>query len=328
MKKIINILFCTFLSSSILAYPISPRPLRLLVKESELIIRGKVIEVGHLKGNDKKPVDIWERDYAVIQVTEVIQGQVKEKMIKVFFCATMICPAPGTFYENEDVLTFLDKQEKGEGYTVPALSYGVKHHLNEAAFTAYKNRIKEMQEILNEDEEEQEYLIMEWLVKCAEDKNTRWEGTYELSPTSDFMSYYDRNKRVRKDIFLSKSQRKRLFDAFMQTDSLNYSDLGLADMIKGVDDCRVLNKLKKALTNFIISAEKYYYLYEAHAIMYQIVYYSGDTELKDIHTAISKFSFWEEKDKTMVAKLLQQFINNMKETNCNGAVTGADRFTG
>lgn len=328
MKKIIALLFCTFLSSVILAYPITPRPLRLLVKESELIIRGKVIEIGYLKGNDEKFTNIWDRDYAVIQVTEVFQGIVRVKTIKVFFCAGMICPAPGTFSKDEDVLTFLNKREKGEGYYVHALSYGVKHQLNESGFAAYKSRIKEMQEILTEDGKEQEQLTLEWLVKCAEDKNTRWEGTYELSPGSDFMSYYDRNERVRKDIYLTSNQRKRLFDAFMQTDSFDYSDLSLADMIKDVDDCRVLGKLKKALTNLDISDDDYYYLYEAVAIMSRIVQYSGHTELKDIHTVISKLSFWEEKEQAKGTKLLQQFIDKMKQTSCSGTVNGADRVTG
>lgn len=240
----------------------------------------------------------------------------------------MICPAPGTFSEEEDVLTFLDKREKGEGYEVHALSYGVKHQLNEAGFTAYKNRIKEMQKILTEDKKEQEELTLEWLVKCAENRDTRWEGTYELSPESDFMSFYDRNERVRKDIYLSGSQRKRLFDAFMQTDSLDYSDLSLADMIKDVDDCQVLGKLKKALTNLNTGADHYYYLYDAQAIMYRIVHYSGHTGLKDIHTAISKLSFWEETEKAKGIKLLQQFIDKMREANCSGAVNGADRVTG
>lgn len=97
MKKIIPFFFCTFLSSVILAYPITPRPLRLLVKESELIIRGKVIEVGHLKGNDKKLADIWDRDYAVIQVTEIILGVLKEKTIKVFFLCWYDLSSPRHF---------------------------------------------------------------------------------------------------------------------------------------------------------------------------------------------------------------------------------------
>ncbi|MEI9908964.1 MAG: hypothetical protein WDO71_04420 [Bacteroidota bacterium] len=70
-------------------------------------------------------------------------------------------------------------------------------------------------------------------MKCASEKCTRWEGIYELSPESDFMSYYDGDETTRKDIFLSSQHRKSLFTILLAIDTLNYSDMGLADITRG-----------------------------------------------------------------------------------------------
>jgi hypothetical protein len=47
------------------------------------------------------------------------------------------------------------------------------------------------------DEDQEFEKTVDWLVKCAENEYTQWEGTFELSPEVIFMSsYHGRNKRI------------------------------------------------------------------------------------------------------------------------------------
>ncbi|MEI9908963.1 MAG: hypothetical protein WDO71_04415 [Bacteroidota bacterium] len=147
MKKLIFLLTATSFSAHLFAYPISPRPLRKLIVESEYIVWARVLNVGSIKST-KKNENIWEKDFALIVITELLQGKLQTDTIRVYFCSGMICPAPGVLFKNEEALIFLDKREKMEGYEVHALSYGVKHGLNQDEYETYKSRIKEMQTIL------------------------------------------------------------------------------------------------------------------------------------------------------------------------------------
>ncbi|MBL7740572.1 MAG: hypothetical protein JNK14_15240 [Chitinophagaceae bacterium] len=316
MLKATITFLCLVLSIQLFAYyPIDPRPLRMLIKESEYIIRGKVLEVGKEKSS-KKDYNSWETDFAIIEIKESIQGHLKDTKIKVHFAGGMICPAPGVFYKNEDVLAFLDKTKKGDGYSVPALSYGVKHGLTEEGFRLYTTRIREMQQILQTKEgKDQEEKILDWLVTCSENKATRWEGIYELSPGNDFMSYYDNNDRRRKDIYLNKQQKQRLFSALLHVDTLDYYDLALVDITKGIDDAIALGILKKGLITVDTT-----YLFTAEMIMKKIVDFTGDAELDEIHSKFSKLDYFDKNVQTERKTLLSLFIQKMQQVKCREGV--------
>lgn len=295
-------------SYTLFAYPITPRPLRKLITESENIVWAKVLEVGEMKPS-KKSDYTWDLDYALIQITEILKGNLKEETVKVYFCANMICPAPGVFYEGEQVLAFIDKREKADGFQVHALSYGVKHGLSLQGYEIYKSRIREMQKIEDEcDLRKKDDQILDWLVKCAESPVTRWEGVYELSPKSDFMSYYDRGDRVRKDISLNTSQRQRLYDALFATDTLDYSDMALVDMVTGINDKALLDLLKSGLSKL----EKEYN-WSARFIMERIIGLTGNTELEDLLEEFSKINYgYKDEDRQKAKKTLELFIDKMK----------------
>jgi hypothetical protein len=193
MKQLLCLVLGTFMLTAAYAYPITPRPLRKLVIESDLIIWGKVIKTGDIKRSDEN--HFRESDYALIAITEMLQGKLTKDTIRVLFSSGMICPAPGEFYEGEQVLTFLDRKKDSKDYLVHALSYGVKHLSSREQYLIYKDRIKEMQTILQkQDDKLCNEMVVEWLIKCAENEVTRWEGMYELSPHSDFMSVYDKEE--------------------------------------------------------------------------------------------------------------------------------------
>jgi hypothetical protein len=323
MYRFLILLTILLSSFQVFAYPITPCPLRKLVIESKYIIRGKVIKLGEeaLKKND----DSWNRDYAIISVSEVWQGRLAEREVKVYFTKGMICPAPGVFYKDEEVLAFIDEQEKGNGYTVHALSYGVKHDLTAAGFQVYKSRVKEMQQIIDlKDAKEKQAQTLEWLVTCAENKATRWEGTYDLSPYSDFMSHYDRDEAMgRKDIYLNSQQRQRIFQAFMQTDTIDYMDLALVDIASEIDDCKMLDKLKKSL---LLSDTTDYY--RAGSIMHKIAGITGHAELKTISKNMSNAYGWEMKDIAKRKEFFLLFMQKMQEVPCTKMISTSDKSTG
>jgi hypothetical protein len=221
----------------------------------------------------------------------------------------MICPAPGVFYVGEQVLAFIDKREKADDFYVHALSYGVKHGLSLQDYQIYKTRILEMKMIDREcDLKKKDDQVLDWLVRCAESPVTRWEGVYELSPESDFMSSYDRDGRVRKDIFLSSAQRQRLYNALFVTDTLEYPDLALVDMVMGINDKALLDLLKSGLLKMNDD-----YNWPARFIMERIVGLTGNTELEKLLEEFSKINYgYNDEDRQKAKKTLGLFIDKMK----------------
>lgn len=303
MKKLFLLVVTVFSGITVFAYPITPRPLRKLVMESEYIIRGLVIETGTLPVS--KNESSWERDFARILVQEVWQGAIAADTITVYYTSGLICPAPAVYIKGAELIAFLDKQEKGSGYETHALSYGVKYQ----GLSVYKARIKEIQQILQiKDVQQQETRTLDWLVECAADQYTRWEGVYELLPESDFMSAYDRDGRTRKDIFLGTAQRERLFTALMAIDTLNYDDIALVDIVQGINDPALLQFLKSRLTRMDDQ-----YLWPATGIMHRIVQLTGSNDLESIYRLFNKTVYEYNKEKES-RSLLADFVRKMENT--------------
>jgi hypothetical protein len=242
-KKMILLMVAIAVQSMVYSYPISPRPLRLLIEESELIVWAHVSDIRTTTTKGKYSFD---NTVAVLTIQQVLQGKLSHSEIEVSYPAGLICPAPPRFQKNSDVLVFLDRDKKG--YEVHALSYGVKQLTNEELII-YKARIGEMQQIIKLEDSDQKFMqTTEWLVKCSEDKATRHEGVYELSRGSDFMSYYDRNESQPFQHALTNEQRARLKNALLATEELSYTELGLIDLAYASDGemiCKfILNKLK------------------------------------------------------------------------------------
>ncbi|MET0393155.1 MAG: hypothetical protein ABW019_08425, partial [Chitinophagaceae bacterium] len=229
------------------AYPITPRPLRKMIMESQYIIRGTVLETGSLPA-EKTHSSSWNSDYAVILVREAWQGRPLPDTITVYYTARLICPAPPVYTKGEEIITFLNKPEKGDGYETQALSYGVKSGLGAAGMNVYHQRTVEMQQILAiKDQQLQAEKTLDWLIECAANPYTRWEGVYELSPGSDFMSVHDKEGGTHRRIFPNRRQQERLFDLLLATDTLAYADMGLVDIVTGLNDAALLGFLKKRL---------------------------------------------------------------------------------
>lgn len=232
-----------------LAYPISPRPLRKLVSESKYIAVGFVVKTFSTPEKRKKGKADWHSGSttARIAILECLQGALIRDTIELEFRPNMICPAPDMYYENTHAICFLNEDEQGRLYT-QALSYGSKT-LSQEEILIYKTRILELQEISGiKDQTLQHTETVEWLVKCAEHETTRWEGTFELMPKSDFMSYYSKDKKEDFSDLLTASQKKRLLQALLNNNRIHYQDFALIDLTyKGNEetiDALLLNSLK------------------------------------------------------------------------------------
>lgn len=244
-------LFLLFLgtwTTNVFAYPIAPRPLRTLVLESQYIIVGYVAN-SHAKpgtfnpenGNLTPPLTI-----ARIVVLENLQGQIGKDTIEVVFQPNMDCPSPDIYHDNTYVVSFLDKNEKDGKFRTHAFSYGVKT-LEKPELEIYKQRIAEIQEILKiQNAEKQMTETVEWLVKCAENETTRWEGSYELIIESKRRSHISSdNELTNYGSRLSPSQIDRLKTALLNT--TREVDFNLVDIVYESNPAQIDDFLIKKL---------------------------------------------------------------------------------
>lgn len=255
MKKLLFLTIIFFSCDSAFAfnYPISPRPLRKLVIESETAIVGNVINVYDRKYQGKKKSNRSYREYKIakIVVKEVLQGEIKNDTIEVIFDPNLTCPYPANYYEKSAIIAFLNIS--GDYYETHAMSYGLKT-LDSEGISIYKTLIKEIQEILKiNDSIEKNIQTVDWLVKCAENQETRWEGVFELNFTKEFSNDQDNNFKS----FLNDNQLKRLKKAYLSSLEEYHYDFELSDLIYKDNseeiDAIILEKLKK------LPEEDYYY---------------------------------------------------------------------
>ncbi len=299
MKTAIFFLFLLVaLSINTFAYPISPRPLRKLVIESEHIIVGYVARI--YDNENKKDDNLWGSAVAKIAVLEQLKGKIKKDSIEVLFNSNMICPAPPRYKDSSFVIAFIDK--KGDRYYTHALSYGAKT-LTKPEIEIYKARIAEIQNILKiKDTNEQNKAIVEWLVTCAENETTRREGVFELSPRSNFMSYYSRGKKDSFESALTVTQKERLKTAFINTENFSYEDFGLADLIyignEKEIDAILINRLA-------LLKEKQYWLIDD--FMDRLKHRNNSTAMKSVLADFEKIK-WEHDKNEEKKKLITQFI--------------------
>jgi hypothetical protein len=202
-------------SSPAVAYPIPPRPLRLLVSEAEFVV------TAHVRADPRPPPPGgFAADAVLLYIDEALKGHPGEKTIRQLNYL-MICPAPARYVPNTVVLAFLDRDEDGR-FSTHALSYGAKT-LRKSDLDLYVTRVREQLDIAKiADEKERAAAQVEWLVKCAEHSATCWEGAYELAPDGDrcsdthqYVSSFGCSNFARE---LTIGQRVRLLDAVLASD--------------------------------------------------------------------------------------------------------------
>jgi hypothetical protein len=166
------------------ACPISmPLPLRVRFERSDLVA---VARVGDSVAGQKRGVGTLTS--TELHLTSLLKGEVKEKVVK-FQHLVWALPvgelAATDFQKDEVLLVFLRRPVKGEG-EVSAGSYvsvegerGMQK-LPKDDLKVYVRRIEELAAIMR-GEKPDEAALTEWLVRCAEEPATRWEGAFELA---------------------------------------------------------------------------------------------------------------------------------------------------
>lgn len=315
MKRPLTLITSLILLHAIaLAEPISPRPLRKLINEAELIIQGKVIFTGVIN----TPGSAYDIDYALIKVEEVIQGKIQADTLKVQFYSNLANPEPPVYRTGEEVIAFLDKDKKNETYNTHALSYGLKHFTNKEGIHVYKQRILEMQFInILANGREKDKAIVEWMVRCATNKYTCWEGLYELTPQSYFISDFE-TEFIRNESFLNTSQRHEIFDALMNKNELTYADIGFFDIALGINDDLMLEKLKKTMEKIKPEDPQF-----AVAIMERILKLTGDIKLERLYNEyLGGFRMPSQNANKYRTVILEQFKRNMEGVQVKRIVWG------
>lgn len=307
LKCILSFAILLLSTKVMFAYPISPITLRTLIERSQYIVIATIDnpEKGEKyfdpKTNDTLTYFTFGGDgLADLHITEVLKGKPGSDHIRVAYEAGMVCPAPPYYPDKRTVIAFLMKEDTATTYYTYGLSYGSKVMQNNMETKLYRKRIIEYIAILNRTHGHRRHKAMiEWLVTCAEHPYTRWEGTYELSRNGHFIAYYDRSKDKKLYKKLNTKQINRLDSVFFATDTLEYDELCLVDIIPQKHHVR----LKAHLLHNLRFAD--YYLKQD--IMKQILIAFPDDELKKFCKQIGDI-LYDEKKESEQKRLIEKFI--------------------
>src|SRR5262249_45938028 len=153
-----------------------PQTLRLLYDNSDLIAIGRALS--------SSPGSRAEGDQVNTQhpLTSVLKGKSRRQKISVMHYGS----TDENFAEGKTALLFLSKGNSENGgsrgaYVLADFNTGIKA-LVQADIDVYATRIRDLEAIERRDHTPAD--IIEWLVQCAEDPVTRWEGAYELATES------------------------------------------------------------------------------------------------------------------------------------------------
>lgn len=296
MKAINTVILFLVALSAAFSYPISPRPLRKLMLESEYIIVGYVRDIRSIKESK----DSWVDAIADIDVKEVLYGNLSKTSVEVGYSPGFICPAPPYYEKGATVIVFLTKSKKW--FETVALSYGVKD-VDAPGIEAYKARINEMKEIMILPEGLDKFTqTVEWLVKCVEHPATRWEGSYELSPSSDFMSYYDRTEHTPFQSLLSEDHQARLKTVLLADSEKGLLDFGLVDLVYPRNEKEVHALLLRQLKS--LTPRQLWY---AGGYMKRLTLITNDPALESLVSKFEKASFDRNEEKQQ-QKIVNEFV--------------------
>ncbi|KIC63519.1 hypothetical protein [Chryseobacterium taiwanense] len=302
LKSFILIILIT-LSNNLFAYPITPTPLRVLVSETENIVYAQVTDIKQNKNESKND---WNKDLiAVLTIKEILQGKINSKTVEVYFSNEPSCPMPAQYEKDQEILVFLDQDI--DKYTTHALTYGLKT-LEQSEYEIYKSRILEIQQILKvTNNEERKIKTIDWLIDCAYNPITRWEGLQDLAPENDFISYYDWDKEKFIGTYeLNKQQKQRLRTLFLNTKKINYDDLSIVDLITEQNDKEILDFLIDQFNKF--RNEKYWC---KNSVMLQIAEVSNRENLKNILKRKKRLDLFDENYEQETENINNEFINKL-----------------
>jgi hypothetical protein len=158
---------------------IIPQPLRALHHKSDLIV---VARLG--RSASVKTTETNKMMKTTLEVTSVVKGDNKRSRITVYNWGWGENKEfPGGLKTGDTALFFLKPRAEGDGFEISDYSYGVKK-LAPADLRVYLQRLEELN-AMAQAKQPGTAAIVEWLVRCAEQRATRWDGAYEMVQTAD-----------------------------------------------------------------------------------------------------------------------------------------------
>lgn len=314
MRRFFSMLLFAFTVSSVLSYPITPQTLRKLIERSQLIVIAIVDKPDPL-GEELNYFDTVKKEIVIsysvklggdgiagLNILEILKGSPQNyQHVAVRYEAGMICPAPAVYPDKKTVIAFLRKEDTSDIYYTEGLSYGSKIIYIEEELNVYKARISEYLEILKiRGKHKRTNATVEWLTKCAENKYTRWDGAYELSRGTGFMSYYDHSKDPEFAKKLTKNQLKRLDSAFFTTEKVGQGELSLSRLIAVSKYPQLKEHLLKSLafsSDYLISD-----------ILQRITEIYPNAELISIYEEADSLSYNDVEKEAKQKQLVEKFI--------------------
>ena len=252
--------------TAILGYPIPPAPLWRLVHDADVIVLATVASVDEPppaapgpQGEDGE-VDIRGHHIARLRVTETWKGET-EADVAVPFEPNMVCPAPPRYEPGATVLAFLVRDDRFGGWQTVHLSYGTLYPPPEAV-PVYAARVREaltLQHRKSLDRVDR----MEWLVRCSENRATRWDGLCELVGSPKPKAYDDAEHRIRPAELLTDEHRARIAAGFLRDSRLDHNVPLLLDVLGSYRDDRLDRAVVAAIDRELQADEPQIYVLRA-----------------------------------------------------------------
>lgn len=231
------------------AYPIPPVPLRKLVLQAEIIVVASVEEVTPPAESE----GVFGSTAVRLAVSKYIKGD-GEETLHVVTNEHVICPTPARYRPNTQVLAFLKRLEATSNYETCSLSYGAKQ-LRPVALKRYAERITELQAVeQTTDSSERLRKELDWIVACAVDPITRWEGAYELCPTSADGEFWEAATAPDWTSMLRNDQREQLRDALLRSSKMDDGDSCLERLLAKDSDPRLQAWLVGILRQLVLDS--------------------------------------------------------------------------
>ena len=112
-----------------------------------------------------------------------------------------------------------------------------------------------------------------------------------------------------KQLFLKKAQKQKLFDIFMNVDTLHHCDIGLVDVVLRLNDSVLLENLKRLLPK--TSEDDVWWM---QSFFHVVVALADDPKLEKILNELEEVTSAKEEEKDLKKQkdLYRQFIVQMK----------------
>jgi|GEM_PF-1630447 len=173
-----------------------PQPLRHLYVQSDQIVLATVgkTEVVKVENPEAAVEEQMSQLKTALHVSSTLKGETKPVIYLSHWRYSDYPDALSNDVEGKTFLLFLNLNAEDETYSIDDMSYGAKQ-LSDADLKVYIKRIEELAAILSAAEPSDKEIV-EWLVRCAEEPATRWEGAYELVTSSYLLEYQEEQAKA------------------------------------------------------------------------------------------------------------------------------------